>query len=375
MGLPEYPCVRRQFHLIKMGEDRVQVRGPLRTVVLNGQGKASQLINLLTLLDGQHTLTDIATLQDDYGQAEVSKLVAHLQNVGLLEADHEELSTQYEHQRVLWSQLRFGETGTTLQKRLESARVMLIGIGAIGSATAVSLLAAGIQCLHIADWQTITPVDLGWVYQSGDIGRQRTTVAMERWQEMYDSADLHSHTQKLDSPQSYQDLLTRVEVDLVLLCQNTFQPKWAEWLNEASLATHTRWVPAWLEGPIGYVGPAVVPHQTACFQCYQIRRHEAVDNLEELIAFENYVSEQEEPQVKYGLIPALAGTIANLLAWEALKILTNNLYATTYSQLLEFDFRTIETTAHKVWKYPHCLSCGRPNRFPAIQAWEGGLEQ
>jgi thiazole/oxazole-forming peptide maturase SagC family component len=365
------PRVRKCYHIIPMEGERVQFRSAHRTLVLRSKN-AAQLVQLLALLEGQRTLSEIAALLPDQDEVQIAQIVGQLRQAELLEEASEQVAESFEHQRILFSLLGAERSARDMQARLESARVALIGVGAVGAAALVNLAAAGVGHLTLVDAGRVSPSDVGPLFSATDLGDERVFCAARRLEATRKSLKINSIPRPIGAAKDCVDLLGD-DVDLLLLCQDDVQPSLNEWINTACLETGVSWLPAWLEGPVGYVGPTIVPHQTACFTCYQIRYQETRERYEEFLAFDSYLRNGRDPGVTYGTTAALAGVVGGLLAWEAMGILTQARRAASYGKLIKVDFWTSETSTHPVWKYPHCPACSRQSRYPTVYPWDGHL--
>ncbi|MGH8578035.1 MAG: HesA/MoeB/ThiF family protein, partial [Gammaproteobacteria bacterium] len=68
------------------------------------------------------------------------------------------------------------------QERLLAATVLIVGLGGLGSAVALYLAAAGIGHLVVADFDRVDLANLQRqvLYDTGDLGRDKVEVAVER---------------------------------------------------------------------------------------------------------------------------------------------------------------------------------------------------
>ena len=78
--------------------------------------------------------------------------------------------------------LVLAEVGTTGQRRLKSARVLLVGAGGLGSPAALYLAAAGVGTLGLVDFDTvdITNLQRQVIHGTRDVGRSKLDSASDR---------------------------------------------------------------------------------------------------------------------------------------------------------------------------------------------------
>src|SRR5207248_2553545 len=82
---------------------------------------------------------------------------------------------------------RFRLIGWWDQPRLSAAKVLLIGVGAIGNEVLKNLALLGIGNVFVADLDTIENSNLSRsiLFRAGDSGRSKAAVAAERAREIY----------------------------------------------------------------------------------------------------------------------------------------------------------------------------------------------
>lgn len=79
-------------------------------------------------------------------------------------------------------QLRIPEIGEEGQERLKRSKVVIVGVGGLGCASATYLTAAGVGRIKIVDFDVVNLSDLNRqiLYGEGDIGEEKVFVAKKR---------------------------------------------------------------------------------------------------------------------------------------------------------------------------------------------------
>lgn len=92
------------------------------------------------------------------------------------------------------------EVGMDGQKRLKSARVLLVGVGGLGCPAALYLAAAGVGTLGIADFDRVDLSNLQRqvLYGQDDLGRAKTEAAIERLRQTNPEIRFVSHEGRID---------------------------------------------------------------------------------------------------------------------------------------------------------------------------------
>ncbi|MGH8313347.1 MAG: HesA/MoeB/ThiF family protein, partial [Gammaproteobacteria bacterium] len=75
--------------------------------------------------------------------------------------------------------LALSELGAAGQEKLGKARVLIVGLGGLGSPAALYLAASGVGALMLNDFDRVDLSNLQRqiLYSSGDLGRAKTTAA------------------------------------------------------------------------------------------------------------------------------------------------------------------------------------------------------
>jgi sulfur-carrier protein adenylyltransferase/sulfurtransferase len=93
------------------------------------------------------------------------------------------------------------EVGIDGQKRLRSARVLVVGAGGLGSPAALYLAAAGVGTMGIVDFDTVDTSNLHrqLLHGAGDVGRRKVDSARDRLRDVNPYVELETHDFRLES--------------------------------------------------------------------------------------------------------------------------------------------------------------------------------
>jgi adenylyltransferase/sulfurtransferase len=188
-----------------------------------------------------------------------------------------------------------GETG---QEKLATRRVLIAGVGGLGSLSSLYLAAAGVGTLRLADKDTVSLPDLNRqiLYTETDIGRDKIEAAADRLSALNGSCRLEP---------LHADICTEAEelvdgCDLVVDALDNVPARRA--MNSAAVKLGVPMVHGGIDGFSGTVF-SIVPGKSACFECL----------------FPDRGTERQSRT-----IPALGpvvGLVASLQCTEALKLL------------------------------------------------------
>jgi len=223
------------------------------------------------------------------------------------------------------------------QEKLLSARVLIIGLGGLGSPVAMYLAAAGIGHLVLNDFDTVDLNNLQRqiAHQTGDIGRSKVESARDKLAAINPDIQVSLLTKRL-SPES---LLQEVNsASLVVDASDNFETRFA--VNQACVNTATPLVSG---AAIRFEGQLMVydPEVKDC-PCYACLYEDLEDG--DLSCAAN------------GVLASLVGVIGSLQATEAIKLLTG-IGESLAGYLLVFDARAMDWRKLKLPRKTTCRTC------------------
>jgi len=224
------------------------------------------------------------------------------------------------------------------QLKLKQSRVLIVGLGGLGSPVALYLAAAGVGELHLADFDTVdlTNLQRQIIHDSHSVGQTKVDSAMARLKAINPEIALVAHPVALDA----DSLSTAVQaVDLVLDCSDNFATRGA--VNAACVAARKPLVSGAairLEGQLSVFDPR--RPQSPCYHCLY-----------------GHGSEAELTCSEAGVLGPLVGLVGSLQALEALKLLAG-FGEPLVGRLLLIDALTTRFRELKVKRDPGCSVCG-----------------
>lgn len=225
------------------------------------------------------------------------------------------------------------------QQKLLAARVMIVGLGGLGSPAALYLAAAGVGTLILADDDRlhISNLQRQIMFTAQNIGEQKSAAALRHLRQLNPDVRLISLSQRITEATLNRHL---PEVDLVLDCSDNIQTRQA--INAACVAHD---IPLITAGAVAFSGQMMIlapPWTQGCYRCLW--------------------PDEQEPEYNCrnaGILGPVVGIMGSLQALEAIKWLTN--MATTPGVLRLFDARTQTWTTLRTQKSPCCPVCSGGN--------------
>jgi len=234
-------------------------------------------------------------------------------------------------------QLALSEIGVEGQKKLAAARVLLVGIGGLGSAAGSYLVAAGIGTLGLMDDDRVEASNLQRqiAHAAADVGRLKVDSAKERFLALNPDVCIEPYPERLTGANAEARIK---DYDFVIDGTDNFNSKFL-----IADACHATGKPYSHAGILEFGGQTmtVLPGESACLRCLFGAPAEAVDT--------------DSPRGPLGVVPGVLGSIQAAEAIKALvgfgKLLTNRLLT---FDALEMQFREIQTRRN-----PSCPLCGK----------------
>ncbi len=200
------------------------------------------------------------------------------------------------------------------RESVESARVLIVGAGALGNEVIKNLALMGVGYIYIIDFDAIEAANLSRspLFRESDSGRCKAEVAGARAKEL--NPNIHLQYQHGDVT-SQLGLGVIRRMDVVIGCLDNREARLA--LNRFAYWMNKPWVDGAIQELLGLIR-VFVPGQGACFECSlteQARRDLAVRYSCPLLARQNILLG------KVPTTPTIASIIGAMQSQEALKII------------------------------------------------------
>jgi adenylyltransferase/sulfurtransferase len=234
-------------------------------------------------------------------------------------------------------QIRLPALGVEGQERLHASRVLVIGLGGLGSPVAMYLAASGVGHLVLVDFDQVELSNLHRqvIHHTADVGRLKVDSARERLAALNPEVRVTTHARVIED----EELLAEARAaDVVVDASDNFATRFA--LNAASIAAGTPLVSGAavrLEGQVSVFDP-----RRPGSPCYRCLYPEA--------------SEREETCSQLGVLAPLLGVVGSIQATETLKLLLG-VGDPLVGRLLVIDVLTMEWRTLRLRRDPACPAC------------------
>ena len=234
--------------------------------------------------------------------------------------------------------LMLREVGVKGQKRIRAAKVLIIGLGALGSPVAQYLAAAGVGTIGIADHRKVDTGDLICqpIHTSRDVKRPRTASVKDTIRNIDKGINIEVYEAEI-TPDTILDIVTGY--DVVADCTDSYPMRYM--INDACAQASIPYVYASVyqfEGQVSVIDASNGP----CFRC--LYPAPPAPGLVPTCA-------------EGGTLSPLSGVAGSLQAAEILKLLIGGAETLT-GKLLYFDLWNTRGRIVKMRKRAECPVCG-----------------
>nr|WP_231648102.1 ThiF family adenylyltransferase [Saccharothrix sp. NRRL B-16348] len=331
----------------------------------------------MEILDGTRTMdrvvADLVHAFPDRSEVDVRAAINDLIREGYVEDAAERVSEglsaaereRYGRARGLWRWMDRTPRRTSwdVQLLLRQARVVVVGIGGVGSTAAAALVASGVGHVHCVEPDVVELSNLNrqLLFVEQDVGRPKVEAAVERLRACNREVLVTGERLVVDGPTVLLGLAVRFDVLLLAADKPAGITSWA---NRACRETGTAWVHGGYQGPRVSIGLYRPGKGGPCRDCFYAERDVRLAALPAQTPWSPGIGIPESHAVT-----AVSAGMAGLMTAHAVMSLIADVPALPADREYGFnlvtlrDSRALELTAPS----PLCPTCG-----PLPQARDNG---
>lgn len=328
----------------------------------------TNLKGLLFKFDGEKELDEICKEEDinDSQKEELKYLIDFLNEKNIMLKVDEEYERSYKKYPRVYniledyfsSQLQINERF----KKFKSSKVMIVGLGAVGTWVAHNLVMSGVSNLILVDFDKVDATNLhrqiGFFRK--DIGILKIEALKNRLLEIDKKLNIELIGMKLD--EFFFKKYYFEDIDLIINCADYPSVDFtSEIIGEYCMLKN---IPHLIGG--GYnlhmtlIGQAIIPGKTACVRCFKKNLEEMnkidIKNIRKLITKER----------KIGSFTPLVSLSAAITSNEALKILLGIERLVMQNNRCEFKLKDMNFQNLTLEKRKDCEWCGKEGKYYKI---------
>lgn len=243
------------------------------------------------------------------------------------------------------------ELGVAGQSRLKASRILVVGVGGLGSPAALYLAAAGVGTLGLCDGDHVDLSNLQRqvLYSSAEVGQKKVEVAASRLQAINPYLQIEPHAEMLTATNA-ADLVRKY--DLVIDGSDNFTTRYL--VTDACVLSSRPYVYGSIMRFAGQTSVFYPPYGP-CYRCL----------------FPNPPTAGTVPNcAEAGVLGVLPGVIGSVQATEAIKLVTG-IGESLVGRILTYDALSMRWSELSLARDHGCPLCGDHPRIADVRACEG----
>ena len=262
------------------------------------------------------------------------------------------------------------------QEKLQAAKVLVVGAGALGNEVLKNLALLGVGHVYVIDYDTIESTNLtrSVLYRAGDAGKPKCERAAAAVRSINPDVKVHSLNGNVITDLG---LGVYAEMDVVIGCLDNREARL--WINRQCWKVGKPWVDGAIQEISGVV-KVFVPPDSACYECGMTERDYQLISLKYSCPL---LKREDIAEGKVPTAPTISSMIAGLQTQEALKLIhgmavkpgaamvwngeSNNFYTTAYQ-------RKEDCLSHETYGTAQDVALGASGTVEALFAATGGVK-
>jgi adenylyltransferase/sulfurtransferase len=218
------------------------------------------------------------------------------------------------------------------QEKLRNARILIAGVGGLGTIIATYLAAAGVGRIRLVDHDKVETSNFNrqMLHFSYDLGKQKIMSASEKLMMLNPYVKIESIDKTINEHTVHEKCRN---MDIIIDAMDNFPTRYL--LNRAAIAYR---IPLFHGAVRGFYGQAttIMPCRTACLKC---------------------IFPTSPPPETFPIIGATCGVIGSIQSTEVIKYLTNK-GDLLNNRMLFWDGLSGNMNIFAISKNPYCQVCG-----------------
>lgn len=319
----------------------------------------TDVVNLLQLFDGKTSLNEVAEKYPGLNREQLNDFVTFLnkEHVLILNNSSYTATQKNEQYRLINTLEEYCYSSSEVIEcidKITSSKVVVIGVGAVGSNVATYLASCGVGEIILIDNDVVDISNLHrQFFFEEDIGQKKSLTLAARLQVINPSVSVASIDDKIDATFFDRNQLPN-DVSVIINCSDEPSVDYtSEIIAKYCMPRH---IPHIVGG--GYnlhqtlIGQTIIPYETACFNCFSIYLNNK--STKEL----KNVKKLHRDKRKLGSFSPLSGIAATLASLDALKLIVGKKqYLQQTNKRVEFNLRYNEFNSQPIPKEPSCAWC------------------
>lgn len=374
--MPELLRLGLRFSVFQVGDGEFRIQSATENIRVDDVENEEMVAELLSALLDPCEYESLIAGFAGHRRKTAEAFLRDLMEKGVLEEASDAPETEgdrYAHQRLFFSYFDTGQNplaGADDAKkdshaRIRQSSVLVIGLGMVGMFLAQTLARCGIGKLILADPEPVAPEDV-WLsdFTAEEVGHSRAEIMARRVSRL--NPDTEPVPVPCQSQTGLPDPATFSDQDLVVLCPEAFVPQAYDTANRICLENGVDWINYRKLGFDVTIGPMVIPGQSPCYKCADLRGLGNLSNMTERLYLREYLD--SGGRLEIGQLPLPVG--GDFLAAEVIKHLSGASQPATIGHVLHTSAINLLNRLRPLLKIPRCPHCGlKEGKRPMIDSW------
>jgi molybdopterin/thiamine biosynthesis adenylyltransferase len=239
------------------------------------------------------------------------------------------------------------------QNRIKNAKVIILGLGGLGSSILFDMIALGVEHLKVVDFDKVELSNLNRqiLYRENDIGSPKVDAAKKNIEAFSKTAKIEAINKKIASAQDIEELISGQDI---LISAADYPPgKIIDWINEVCIKNGIPFICGALDTEWAAYH-SVIPGISGCIECWKSSAKKTNFLLQDIMNSESFKMNLSPNST---IIPFLS-IASGLMASEFVKIISGIFPPSGLSKLTAFNFISSQIKTPEEWnKNPDCKIC------------------
>lgn len=349
------PRIRK--HILMVPFDGMISIGSLETSAIEIEDETGAIYEILKSCDGTNTIRDIyeiASLKySELSYEDVDDIINSVAEYPYIMdecdierpewLDDELLERHSRNLNFLSNFDKMGKARYALLEKLVKSRVLIIGLGGVGSPLVYNLSALGVGTMIGVDFDHVDLTNLNRqiLYREDLVGLKKAEAAKKTVNSFNSRVNFIPVDYRLSSSDDIVELIKKYQPDCVICAADKPPIKIYRWINEACHKTSTPWICGGNIETTSYY-QTILPGESACYECKvkALEKNECKDGMNKFneVLLNGYDTENN-------CTSASSSALASFMTFDAIRVITGFEKPISINKATFIDYRknTIET--------------------------------
>ncbi|PAF28162.1 ThiF family adenylyltransferase [Paenibacillus sp. 7516] len=237
-------------------------------------------------------------------------------------------------------------------EKIQNQKVLLLGLGGVGSVVLYNLAALGVKNITGVDFDKVDTTNLNRqiLYRESDVGDNKVDAAERTVNEFNSSIKFSTVNKKIESEEDLDKIISDSGCTFIICAADRPSVLINDWVNSVSIRRGIPWIYGGNSETVSFYR-LVNPSQTSCFECSEYNFKD--NGLQEALKKLDYIR-KFQPAPENNCIAASSSILGSMMIFDFIKFLTDMTSLKSNSSIVKFDYLTMELHETKIPKNPQC---------------------